>query len=85
MLVSTLRLNGVDDRFVVRRSAPSTLAFVSLAGIGSPEFAFFNRGAADTLLVPRDVPLPLFPMMCRLCALALFRWSLNRLVARCSA
>lgn len=56
MLVSTLRLNGVDDRFVVRRSAPSTLAFVSLAGIGSPEFAFFNRGAADTLLVPRDVP-----------------------------
>lgn len=60
MLVSTLRLNGVDDRYVVRRAAPSTLAFVSLAGIGSPEFAFFNRGAADTLLVPRDVP-PAFP------------------------
>ncbi len=56
MLVSTLRHNGVDDRYVVRRAAPSTLAFVSLASIGSPEFAFFNRGAADTLLVPRDVP-----------------------------
>jgi fructokinase len=55
-LVTTLHDNRVSDRYVVRRDAPTTLAFVNLVALGSPEFAFYNRGAADTLLQPADLP-----------------------------
>lgn len=67
MLVTTLQNNHVSDQFIVRRAAPTTLAFVNLISFGSPEFAFFNHGAADTLLVPTDLPQKFSDDVCALC------------------
>ena len=67
MLMTTLQNNGVGDQFVVRRAAPTTLAFVNLVGSGSPEFSFFNQGAADNQLRPEDLPSAFDARMKGLC------------------
>jgi fructokinase len=67
MLLTTLQNNHVSDQFIVRRTAPTTLAFVNLVSFGSPEFAFFNQGAADTLLLPDDLPQEFSDDVCALC------------------
>ncbi len=66
MLVTTLQNNHVSDQYVVRRPAPTTLAFVSLVAFGSPEFAFFNNAAADLQLLPEDLPLQFSDDVCAL-------------------
>jgi len=47
--------NGLDTRFVLRSSAPSTLGFVDLAH-GHPRYAFLRNGAADALYNPKKLP-----------------------------
>ena len=47
--------NGLDTRFVVRSSAPSTLGFVDLSH-GHPRYAFLRNGAADALYNPKTLP-----------------------------
>src|SRR5215218_7892363 len=46
---------GIDTRFLVAADALSTLAFVAKED-GEPAYAFYGEGAADTLLVPDEVP-----------------------------
>jgi len=50
-----LEENGVDMRFVLRSSAPSTLAFVEHAP-GTNRYAFFRNGAAEAGYEPRPLP-----------------------------
>ena len=45
---------GMDTRFLVTSDAASTLAFVAMEG-GEPDYAFYNEGAAGTLLTPEEV------------------------------
>lgn len=54
-LEAHLNHEGVGTRFLSHADAPSTLAFVALEG-GEPAFSFYREGAADTLLLPRDLP-----------------------------
>jgi fructokinase len=50
---------GIDTRFLVASDAPTTLAFVSMEG-GEPDYAFYNEGAAGTLLTFEEIPPALF-------------------------
>ena len=54
-LAAHLEREGVGTRFLSRSAAPSTLAFVSIQD-GEPSFAFYGEGAADTQLLPEDLP-----------------------------
>jgi fructokinase len=54
-LAAHLKHEGVGTRFLSHSDAPSTLAFVTLED-GDPAFSFHREGAADTLLLPRDLP-----------------------------
>lgn len=54
-LAAHLNHEGVGTRFLSHSEAPSTLAFVALED-GEPAFSFYREGAADTLLLPGDLP-----------------------------
>jgi len=54
-LAAHLKHEGVGTRFLSHSDAPSTLAFVALED-GEPAFSFYREGAADTRLLPRDLP-----------------------------
>ena len=54
-LMRFLERNGVDTGFIMRSSAPSTLAFVER----TPEtnrYAFYTRGSADATWSPEPLP-----------------------------
>jgi fructokinase len=61
-LLGYLNANGVDTRFVLRSSAPSTLAFVERMA-QTNRYAFYTEGTADTLWAPAE--LPELPESCR--------------------
>lgn len=46
---------GIDTHFLLPSDAPTTLAFVTTEG-GEPGYAFYGEGAADTTLLPGEVP-----------------------------
>ena len=50
---------GIDTRFLLTADAPSTLAFVATEQ-GEPAYAFYDEGAADTMLTSDEVPPRLF-------------------------
>jgi len=47
---------GVSDRYLVSRDAPTTLAMVGLDANGSPQYSFRGEGCADRLLYRDDLP-----------------------------
>src|SRR5437773_7206521 len=51
MLRAAVEREQIDPRFLLTDPAPSTLAFVALQG-NEPAYAFYDAGAADTLLTP---------------------------------
>jgi fructokinase len=61
MLFERLESNGVETRFVVRRSEPSTLAFVKRSAGGDARYAFYSLGAADRSFALGDLPANLGP------------------------
>jgi fructokinase len=61
MLFERLEANGVDTRFVARRSEPATLAFVKRSAAGDARYAFYSCGAADRSLALGDLPSDLGP------------------------
>ena len=50
---------GIDLRFLLPDEAHSTLAFVAMEH-GEPVYAFYDQGAADTMLTFEEVPAALF-------------------------
>lgn len=50
---------GINTRFLLTSQAPSTLAFVAIEE-GEAAYAFYDEGAAHTLLVLEEVPNALF-------------------------
>lgn len=58
-LLRTLKIEGVDTRFVSTAKAQSTLAFVTVEE-GEPAFSFYGEGTADTLLSADDIPETLY-------------------------
>lgn len=50
---------GIDTRFLLNDTALSTLAFVAVEN-NEPAYTFYGEGAADTLLMPDEVPDALF-------------------------
>lgn len=55
-ILSVLRDNGVDTRYVFRTKKANTgLAFVSLDAAGDREFAFFRNPSADLFLDPEQI------------------------------
>ncbi len=50
---------NIDLRFLLTAEAPSTLAFVTTEQ-GEPVYAFYDQGAADTMLTIDEVPAALF-------------------------
>ncbi|MFM9922125.1 carbohydrate kinase [Variovorax sp. H27-G14] len=61
-LMGFLQRNGVDTSFVLRSSAPSTLAFVERTP-QTNRYAFYTSGSADATWAPE--PLPQLPAECR--------------------
>ncbi len=61
-LMGFLQKNGVDTSFILRSSAPSTLAFVERTP-QTNRYAFYTRGSADATWSPE--PLPQLPAQCR--------------------
>jgi fructokinase len=56
-LLDRLRESGVDDALVQRGEEPSTLAVVTLDGIGAARYSFHVAGAADRLVAdPGELP-----------------------------
>ena len=55
-LAAALAADGVDTRFLLRKDAPTTLSLVGLGSDGSPEYAFYGRGAADRSVGIADLP-----------------------------
>lgn len=55
-LRKALAAEGVEDRFLVAKDAPTTLSLVGLGPDGSPEYAFRGEGAADRVLEEADLP-----------------------------
>lgn len=47
---------NIADWALVTKDNPTTLSFVALDEAGSPEYAFFNRQAADISLIQTDIP-----------------------------
>ncbi|HYO49796.1 MAG TPA: carbohydrate kinase [Chloroflexia bacterium] len=50
---------GISTRFLLTSQAPSTLAFVAIEE-AEAAYAFYDEGAAHTLLAPEEVPTELF-------------------------
>jgi len=61
-LMGFLQRNGVDTSFILRSSAPSTLAFVERTP-QTNRYAFYTQGSADATWAPE--PLPQLPAECR--------------------
>lgn len=61
-LMAFLERNGVDTGFILRSSAPSTLAFVERTP-QTNRYAFYTHGSADATWAPE--PLPQLPVDCR--------------------
>ncbi len=61
-LMAFLERNGVDTGFILRSSAPSTLAFVERTP-QTNRYAFYTHGSADATWAPE--PLPQLPADCR--------------------
>ncbi|WP_295988593.1 carbohydrate kinase [uncultured Variovorax sp.] len=61
-LMGFLQRNGVDTSFILRSSAPSTLAFVERTP-QTNRYAFYTQGSADATWAPE--PLPQLPASCR--------------------
>lgn len=61
-LMGFLQRNGVDTSFILRSSAPSTLAFVERTP-QTNRYAFYTQGSADATWAPE--PLPKLPAECR--------------------
>ncbi|HEV8340399.1 MAG TPA: carbohydrate kinase [bacterium] len=55
VLLDHLEQERIGTQFLSRSEAPTTLAFVALEH-GEPAFSFYQEGAADTLLLPQDLP-----------------------------
>lgn len=55
-LRNVLAEEGVSDRYLVTRDAPTTLAMVGVDGNGSPQYSFRGEGCADRLLYREDLP-----------------------------
>jgi fructokinase len=58
-LRSYVAAEGIDTRFLLNAPALSTLAFVAMES-GEPTYAFYDEGAADTLLTVEELPDALF-------------------------
>jgi fructokinase len=57
-LINTLKKNNVDHRFVVRKNARTTIAFVILHENGERDFFFYRKPwsiTADTMLEVKDI------------------------------
>lgn len=54
-----IEAEGISMRFLLASQAPSTLAFVAIEE-GEPAYAFYDEGAAHTLLSMEEVPIELF-------------------------
>ncbi len=55
-LAGQLDTEGVSKRFLVRSERPTTLSLVALDAGGSPTYAFYGSGAADSALSSSDLP-----------------------------
>lgn len=80
LLVEYLHGESVETRYLTRSQAPTTLAFVALAG-GEPSFAFYGDQAADTLLQPVDVPADFAPAVLHFGSISLLRGTTATTVA----
>lgn len=56
LLVGLLRESGVDDRYVLRSSAPTPVAVVHTSEDGDAEYSFHLAGTAYADLTPDDLP-----------------------------
>jgi len=56
LLVGLLRESGVDDRYVLRGSAPTPVAVVNMSDGGDAEYSFQLAGTAYADLTPEDLP-----------------------------
>ncbi len=56
LLVGLLRESGVDDRYVLRGSAPTPVAVVHTSDGGDAEYSFHLAGTAYADLTPEDLP-----------------------------
>ncbi|MFV8800924.1 carbohydrate kinase family protein [Yersinia sp. LJYL362] len=59
ILLQHLQLNHVGTAAISRSEAPSTLAFVLTHPDTEPEYAFYSRQAADVIIQPEDLPVPI--------------------------
>lgn len=58
LLQDELTASKVQSRYLVKRAAPSSLAFVELHE-GQAQYTFYTENAADTSLIAADVPVDL--------------------------
>ena len=56
-LLSMLRDERVETRYLVRTHRSTTLSMVDLDGPEAPQYAFYGEGTADCSLTPRDMPV----------------------------
>ncbi|MEA2387015.1 MAG: fructokinase [Thermoleophilaceae bacterium] len=56
LLVGLLRESGVDDRYVLRGSAPTPVAVVHMSGDGDAAYSFHLAGTAYADLTSKDLP-----------------------------
>jgi fructokinase len=56
LLADLLRESGVDDRYVLRGSAPTPVAVVHTSGEGDAVYSFHLAGTAYADLTPEDLP-----------------------------
>ncbi len=55
-LVRALAREGVATQFLARKTAPTTLALISLHPDGSAQYGFYGEGAADRAVTEADLP-----------------------------
>lgn len=55
-LMARMAAEGVDGRFIRRKSALSTISLVAADEAGVPAYGFYGVGAADRALTPEDLP-----------------------------
>ena len=58
-LLQTLKIEGIETRFVSIAKALTALAFVAMED-GEPVYSFYGDGTADTLLTVEDIPESLY-------------------------
>lgn len=57
-LVQVLESEGVETCYLIRSGRRTTLSLVDLSEDGSPKYAFYGLGSADTALEEADLPTP---------------------------